>query len=299
MRHQDSSIGQISCVPAYSALPPALLARIFEVPQNGSRKCVVATNIAETSITIDGIVYVVDPGFSKQKVFNPRTRVESLLVTPISQAACQQRSGRAGRTRPGKCFRLFTEAAFADLVPQTYPEILRTNLGGVVLQLKKLGIDNLMEFAFMDAPAPETLMRALELLNLVGAIDDEGKLTKTGARMSEFPLDPQLARSILAGQEYGVGSELCCIAAMLSAPRVLLTPHDAKTEASDRHKKFSHSHGDHVMLMHVLQEFIKNNKAQAWCRENFLNYRSLCSADNIRTHLEDIIRWPLSSNLFY
>eukprot|EP00759_Apiculatamorpha_spiralis_P032209 PhF_6_TR33703/c0_g1_i1/m.49454/K12820/DHX15, PRP43; pre-mRNA-splicing factor ATP-dependent RNA helicase DHX15/PRP43 len=290
LRHQDPDIAPIRCVPAYSALPPQMLAKIFEDPPPNGRKCVIATNIAETSITIDGIVYVIDPGFSKQKVYNPRTRVESLLVTPISQAACQQRSGRAGRTRPGKCFRLFTKEAFAELIPQTYPEILRTNLGGVVLQMKKLGIDNLVTFDFMDAPAPETLMRALELLNFIGAIDDEGNLTKIGSRMADFPLDPQLARSIIAGQEYGVGPELCCITAMLSAPRVLLTPHNARAESMERHRSFAHPMGDHIMLMHVLQQFINNGKSQSWARDNFLNYRSLCSADNIRVQLEGIIQ---------
>lgn len=122
-----------------------------------------STNIAETSLTIDGIVYVVDPGFSKQKVYNPRLRVESLLVSPISQASCKQRAGRAGRTRPGKCFRLFTEKSLEkDLQENTYPEILRSNLGSVVLYLKKLGINDLVHFDYMDPPAPETLMRALE-----------------------------------------------------------------------------------------------------------------------------------------
>eukprot|EP00760_Papus_ankaliazontas_P036423 PhM_4_TR8307/c0_g1_i1/m.25024/K12820/DHX15, PRP43; pre-mRNA-splicing factor ATP-dependent RNA helicase DHX15/PRP43 len=289
MRHQDPDITPMMCVPAYSALPPHLLAKIFDEAPPGGRKCVVATNIAETSITIDGIVYVVDPGFSKQKVFNPRTRVESLLVTPISQAACNQRAGRAGRTRPGKCYRLFTKKAFDDLVPQTYPEILRTNLGGVVLQMMKLGIRDLVHFDFMDAPAPETLMRALELLNYVGAIDDEGELTKTGARMSEFPLDPQLARSIIAGQEYGVGHEMCCITAMLSAPRVLLQPRDNRTAALEAHKQFNHPSGDHLMLLNVLQGFLDNGRSASWCRENFLNHRSLSSADNIRAQLEGII----------
>lgn len=127
------------------------------------RKCVVATNIAETSLTIDGIVYVVDPGFSKQKVYNPRLRVESLLVSAISRASCKQRAGRAGRTRPGKCYRLFTERSFEkDLQENTYPEILRSNLGNVVLCLKKLGVNDLVHFDYMDPPAPETLMRALE-----------------------------------------------------------------------------------------------------------------------------------------
>eukprot|EP00923_Selenidium_pygospionis_P042325 GHVN01073271.1.p1 GENE.GHVN01073271.1~~GHVN01073271.1.p1 ORF type:complete len:392 (-),score=35.87 GHVN01073271.1:239-1243(-) len=158
------SASELSVVPLYSSLPPAAQQRIFEDPpgprQPGGppgRKCVLATNIAETSITIDGIVYVVDPGFSKQKVYNPRIRVESLLVSPISQASGHQRAGRAGRTRPGKCFRLFTEKAFNDLETQTHPELLRSNLGSVVLTLKKLGIADLVHFDFMDPPAPGEL----------------------------------------------------------------------------------------------------------------------------------------------
>jgi pre-mRNA-splicing factor ATP-dependent RNA helicase DHX15/PRP43 len=170
--------GDLICIPLYSTLPPNMQQRIFDPPPpnkpNGgiSRKCVVATNIAETSLTIDGVVFVIDPGFSKQKVYNPRIRVESLLVCPISKASAMQRAGRAGRTKPGKCFRLYTEKAYkTDMQEQTYPEILRSNLASVVLQLKKLGIDDLVHFDFMDPPAPETLMRALELLNYLVAID--------------------------------------------------------------------------------------------------------------------------------
>lgn len=152
-------VGEIKCIPLYSTLPPNLQQRIFEPAPprrpNGAfgRKVVVSTNIAETSLTIDGIVFVIDPGFSKQKVYNPRIRVESLLVTAISKASSQQRAGRAGRTKPGKCFRLYTEKAFQnEMQENTYPEILRSNLGSVVLQLKKLGIDDLVHFDFMDPP---------------------------------------------------------------------------------------------------------------------------------------------------
>merc|ERR1719409_1167037 len=167
------------------------------------RKIIYSTNIAETSLTIDGIVYVIDPGFSKQKVYNPRIRVESLLVSPISRASAHQRAGRAGRTRPGKCFRLYTEGSFKkDLQEQTYPEILRSNLGSVVLQLKKLGIDDLVHFDFMDPPAPETLMRALELLNYLGALDDEGNMTQVGRQMAELPLDPQLAMMLISSPKH-------------------------------------------------------------------------------------------------
>jgi pre-mRNA-splicing factor ATP-dependent RNA helicase DHX15/PRP43 len=141
-------VGPLTCVPLYSALPPQQQQRIFDpappprTPDGPlGRKVVISTNIAETSLTIDGIVYVVDPGFSKQKVYNPRIRVESLLVSPISKASAQQRAGRAGRTRPGKCFRLYTESAFmSELEEQTYPEILRSNLASTVLELVKLGI---------------------------------------------------------------------------------------------------------------------------------------------------------------
>ena len=171
--------GKMSVIPLYSSLPPAQQERIFESapPENrkgkAGRKCVVATNIAETSLTIDGIVYVIDPGMAKQKVYNPRIRVESLLVCPISKASAKQRAGRAGRTRPGKAFRLYTEKAYTqELQQNTYPEILRSNLSSVVLSLLKLGIQDLVHFDFLDPPAPETLMRALELLNYLGAIDE-------------------------------------------------------------------------------------------------------------------------------
>ena len=194
----------------------------FIIQSNGAigRKVVVSTNIAETSLTIDGVVFVIDPGFSKQKVYNPRIRVESLLVSPVSKASAQQRAGRAGRTRPGKCFRLYTEKAYKnEMQDNTYPEILRSNLGSVVIQLKKLGIDDLVHFDFMDPPAPETLMRALELLNYLAALDDDGNLTELGAIMAEFPLDPQLAKMLIASCEYNCSNEILSIVAMLSVPQ--------------------------------------------------------------------------------
>merc|ERR1719510_1968026 len=201
------NVGPTKVLPLYSSLPPHVQQRIFEAappPLNGKpgRKIVISTNIAETSLTIDGIVFVVDPGFSKQKVYNPRIRVESLLVTPISKASAKQRAGRAGRTREGKAFRLYTEGSFErELQEQTFPEVLRSNLSQHVLTLKKLGIDDLVHFDLMDPPAPETLMRALELLNYLGALDDEGDLVEEGRKMSEFPLDPQLAKTLLISEK--------------------------------------------------------------------------------------------------
>ena len=202
--HQyPENVGPLTCIPLYSSLPPQQQTRIFDPPPppylpNGppGRKVIVSTNIAETSLTIDGIVYIVDPGLSKKKVYNPRTRAESLLVSPISKASARQRAGRAGRTRPGKCFRLYTEEEFmTELEEQTQPEILRSNLASTVLQLAKLGVKDLARFDYVDTPSPETLMRALELLHYLAALDDDGHLTALGSIMADFPLDPQVRPS--------------------------------------------------------------------------------------------------------
>jgi HrpA-like RNA helicase len=256
-------VGEVKCLPLYSTLPPAQQQKIFEAappPRTPGgprgRKIIISTNIAETSLTIDGIVFVIDPGFAKQKVYNPRIRVESLLVSPISKASAQQRAGRAGRTQPGKCFRLYTEKAFKkDLQPNTYPEILRSNLGTVVLNLKKLGIDDLVHFDFMDPPAPETLMRALEMLNYLGALDDDGNMTETGNIMAEFPLDPQLAKMLIASPKFKCSNEILSITAMLSVPNVFVRPKEAQKAADEAKNRFAHVDGDHLTLLNAYHAF--------------------------------------------
>ena len=293
--------GEAMVIPLYSSLPPSQQQRIFaKAPQakrpggKPGRKIIVSTNIAETSLTIDGIVYVVDPGFSKQKVYNPRVRVESLLVTPISRASAHQRAGRAGRTRPGKCFRLYTETSFRkDLQEQTYPEILRSNLGSVILQLKKLGVDDLVHFDFMDPPAPETLMRALELLNYLGALDDEGELTEIGSVMSEFPLDPQLSKMLVASPQFKCSNEILTITAMLSVPNCFVRPRDKMREADAAKEQFVHSDGDHLTLLNVFHAFKgwqSKGEEGDMCWNNWLNLRSLKSANSVRDQLSRICR---------
>lgn len=289
-------VGELRCIPLYSTLPPQQQQRIFDAPPakrpNGAigRKCVVSTNIAETSLTIDGVVFVIDPGFSKQKVYNPRIRVESLLVSAISKASSQQRAGRAGRTRPGKCFRLYTEKAYqTEMQDNTYPEILRSNLGTVVLQLKKLGIDDLVHFDFMDPPAPETLMRALELLNYLGALDDNGDLTSLGSMMAEFPLDPQLAKMVIASCDHNCSNEILSITAMLSVPQVFMRPNEAKKAADEAKMKFAHIDGDHLTLLNVYHAYKQNHEDTQWCYDNFIQHRSLKSADNVRQQLTRIM----------
>lgn len=252
-------VGPVVCCPLYSSLPPQAQQKVFDPAppprrEGGppGRKIIVSTNIAETSLTIDGIVYVIDPGFSKQKVYNPRVRVESLLVSPISRASANQRSGRAGRTRPGKCFRLYTAKSFKDdLEETTYPEMLRSNLASVVLTLKKLGVEDLVHFDFMDPPAPETLMRALEQLNYLGAIDDDGNLTDFGAIIAEFPLDPQLSAMLVASPKYRCSNEIVSIAALLSVPQIFMRPKEAQRQADEAKAAFQHADGDHLTLLNA------------------------------------------------
>ena len=198
MKSMGPDVPELIILPVYSALPSEMQTRIFEPAPPGSRKVVIATNIAETSLTIDGIYYVVDPGFVKQKVYNSKTGMDSLVVTPISQAQAKQRAGRAGRTGPGKTYRLYTERAYRDeMLATPVPEIQRTNLASTVLQLKAMGINDLLNFDFMDAPPVESLIMALEQLHSLSALDDEGLLTRLGRRMAEFPLEPSLSKMLI------------------------------------------------------------------------------------------------------
>lgn len=297
---READAGPLKVYPLYGTLPPQQQQRIFDPAPPArkpggrpGRKCIVSTNIAETSLTIDGIVYVVDPGFSKQKVYNPRIRVESLLVSPISKASAQQRAGRAGRTRPGKCFRLYTEGAFKkELIETTYPEILRSNLASTVLDLKKLGIEDLVHFDLMDPPAPETLMRALEELNFLACLDDEGNLTVLGKLASEFPLDPALAVMLISSPEFYCSNEVLSITALLSVPQVFVRPASARKRADEMKQLFAHPDGDHLTMLNVYHAF-KSPAAQVdpkkWCHEHFLSLRALQSADNVRQQLRTIM----------
>jgi pre-mRNA-splicing factor ATP-dependent RNA helicase DHX15/PRP43 len=295
----NKDVGPVMVIPLYSSLPPDKQGRIFCAAPGPhrpggppGRKIICATNIAETSLTIDGVVYVVDTGFSKQKIYNPRVRVESLLVQAISRASAKQRSGRAGRTRPGKCFRLYTEEAFQnDLSPTAYPEILRSNLGNVVLHLRMLGVEDLVHFDFMDPPAPETLMRALELLNYLGALDDDGNLTGLGRRMAAFPLEPEKAACIINSPQFGCSEDVLSIMAMLSATQnCFVRPREQRKEANSARDRFTCGDGDHLTLLKVFREFKRNEGDRNWCYDNYVNLRSLKSADSIRKQLERIMR---------
>ncbi|KAH6755790.1 RNA helicase family protein [Perilla frutescens var. hirtella] len=302
-RGLGTKIAELIICPIYANLPTELQAKIFEPTPEGARKVVLATNIAETSLTIDGIKYVIDPGFSKMKSYNPRTGMESLLVTPISKASANQRAGRSGRTGPGKCFRLYTAYNFQhDLEDNTVPEIQRTNLANVVLMLKSLGINDLLNFDFMDPPPSEALLKALELLYALSALNKHGELTKIGRRMSEFPLDPMLSKMIVVSEKYSCSDEIISIAAMLSIGNsIFYRPKDKQVHADNARLNFHMGNvGDHIALLKVYSSWKETNFSTQWCYENYIQVRSMKRARDIRDQLEGLlerVEIELTSNM--
>ncbi|KAJ4838247.1 Pre-mRNA-splicing factor ATP-dependent RNA helicase DEAH1 [Turnera subulata] len=291
-RGLGNKIAELIICPIYAILPTELQAKIFEPTPHGARKVVLATNIAETSLTIDGIKYVIDPGFCKIKSYSAKTGMESLQVTPISKASANQRAGRSGRTGPGKCFRLYTAFNFQhDLDDNSVPEIQRTNLLNVVLTMKNLGINNLINFEFMDQPPSEAILKALELLFALSALDKKGHLTKVGKRMAEFPLDPMLSKMVVASDKYKCSEEIITIAAMLSVGNAIFyCPKDKRVLAENAKISFHEGNvGDHIALLRVYNSWKETNFSTQWCYENYIQVRSMKRARDIRDQLEGLL----------
>ncbi|KAJ5696689.1 hypothetical protein N7536_007101 [Penicillium majusculum] len=291
---------KLSVLPIYSQMPAEQQAKIFEKAAPGVRKVIVATNIAETSLTVDGIMFVVDAGYSKLKVYNPRMGMDGLQVTPISQANANQRSGRAGRTGPGKAYRLYTETAYKnELYIQTIPEIQRTSLSNTILLLKSLGVKDLLDFDFMDPPPQETISTSLFELWALGALDNLGDLTPLGRRMTPFPMDPPLAKLIImAADEYECSEEMLSIVAMLSVPNVFYRPKEREEESDSAREKFFVPESDHLTLLHVYTQWKTNGHSDAWCTKHFLHSKTLRRAKEVRDQLLDIMnkqKMPLIS----
>lgn len=287
-RKLGSRVPELVICPIYANLPSELQSKIFEPTPDGARKVVLATNIAETSLTIDGIVYVIDPGFVKENIYNPATGMSKLVAVPCSRASANQRSGRAGRVGPGKCFRLYTKWAFMNEMDEsTTPEIQRTNLNSVVLLLLSLGINDLLDFEFMDPPPTETLIGALNQLFALQALNHRGELTKLGRQMAEFPTDPMLARAILAADKLGCVEEVLSIVAMLSeASALFFRPKDKKIHADSARARFTIKEGgDHLTLLNIWNQWVDSDFSYVWAKENFLQQRSLTRARDVRDQL--------------
>ncbi|KAK0726344.1 ATP-dependent RNA helicase DHX8 [Apiosordaria backusii] len=299
MKALGPSVPELIILPVYSALPSEMQSRIFEPAPPGSRKVVIATNIAETSITIDHIYYVIDPGFVKQNAYDPKLGMDSLIVTPISQAQANQRAGRAGRTGPGKCFRLYTEAAYqSEMLPTTIPEIQRQNLSNTILMLKAMGINDLIRFDFMDPPPVNTMLTALEELYALGALDDEGLLTRLGRKMADFPMEPSLSKVLISSVDKGCSDEVVSIVAMLNLSTIFYRPKDKQNQADQKKAKFHDPHGDHLTLLNVYNSWKNHGFSPTWCHENFIQARSMRRAKDVRDQIVKIMnrhRHPIAS----
>lgn len=277
-------------LPLYSGLSRAEQGLVFSPTPRGKRKVVISTNIAETSLTLEGIVYVVDSGFSKQRFYNPITDIESLIVAPISKASARQRAGRAGRVRPGKCYRLYTEEYFLkEMSAEGIPEIQRSNLVSSVIQLKALGIDNILGFDWLASPSSEAMIRALEVLYSLGVVDSDAKLTSPdGFQVAEIPLDPMISKTILASNHYGCSEEVITIAALLSMQAIWISARGAEKELDEVKLRFAAAEGDHVTFLNVYKGFIQSNKSSKWCHKNFINYNAMKKALEVREQLRRI-----------
>ncbi|KAF7552972.1 hypothetical protein G7046_g7240 [Stylonectria norvegica] len=289
MADLDARHGPLIPMPLYAGLSSEQQMYVFDKTPDGTRKVVFSTNIAEASVTIDGIVFVIDSGYVKLRAYNPSTGIESLTATQISKAAASQRAGRAGRTKPGKCLRLYTEESYHTLPEANVPELQRSNLAPVILQLKALGIDNIVRFNFLTPPPSELMSKALELLYALGALDEYAKLTRPlGSRMAELAVEPMMAKTLLSAPAFGCLSEILTIAAMTSLGGSVWFHHDGerkKMETSRR--KFAVEEGDHLTLLNAYQAFITKGKKEArFCHENNLNFKSMSRAVSIRAQLK-------------
>ncbi|KAM9853617.1 putative ATP-dependent RNA helicase DHX40 [Aulostomus maculatus] len=292
---QDPTVEGLLILPLYGSMPTDQQRQIFQPPPSGIRKCVVATNIAATSLTIDGIKYIIDSGFVKQLNHNSRVGMDILEVVPISKSEAQQRAGRAGRTSAGKCFRIYTKEFWEKCMPEyTIPEIQRTSLTAVVLTLKCLGIHDVIRFPYLDCPEERFILEALKQLYQFDAIDRRGHVTQLGELMVEFPLHPGLTRALLKSAALGCQDLLLPVAAMLSVENIFIRPgHPEKQrEADEKHRALAAKSGslnDFATLLSVFQLCKSSDRPSAWCKENWIHWRALKSAFSVETQLREIL----------
>lgn len=289
-KHLPDSCGQMVVIPLYASLPHTQQLRVFHTAPKGCRKVILSTNIAETSITISGIKFVVDTGMVKAKRYNPDSGLEVLAVQRVSKAQAWQRTGRAGREDSGVCYRLYTEDQFDQFNNMTVPEIQRCNLASVMLQLLALRIPNVLTFDFMSKPSPEAVRAAIEQLDLLGAVermDDQVTLTPMGKKMASFPLEPRFAKTILLSSQFHCTEEVLTIVSLLSVDSVLYNPPSRRDDVLSVRRKFISNEGDHMTLLNIYWAFknVKGNKD--WCRENFVNSRNMALVSEVRSQLRE------------
>ena len=293
-RSERNDFLEAMILPLYAALGHEEQQKVFVPTPPGKRKIVISTNIAETSVTIDGVVYVVDSGYVKQGEYDPERRMSKLIVTPISQASAKQRAGRAGRTKSGKCYRLYTEQAFKNsLKPQTIPEILRTDLSQVILTMLTIGIKDIVNFPFLDVPRKKQMLAAVEELYYLGIITMKGELTDIGRKIALLPVEPNLGRALVCSSGYGCCEEIASLVAILSEQGgIYYRPKEEASKADEIHERFKSKSGDHITYLNIFEEFLSldNNNRNSWCRNNYIKKKFVERAEKNRKQIIRILK---------
>ncbi|MBJ6952023.1 ATP-dependent RNA helicase HrpA [Vibrio cholerae] len=286
-------------VPLYARLSAGEQNKIFQ-PHAG-RRIVLATNVAETSLTVPGIKYVIDPGTARISRYSYRTKVQRLPIEPISQASANQRKGRCGRTEEGICIRLYSEEDFLSRPEFTDPEILRTNLASVILQMTALGLGDIEAFPFVEAPDKRNIQDGVRLLEELGAINDQIKdpkkrLTESGKQLARLPIDPRLARMVLEALKFGCLKEVMIIASALSIQDPRERPSDKQQSADDKHRRFNHEDSDFLTLVNLWhyigqqQKALTSNQFRRQCKLDYLNYLRVREWQDVYTQLHQSTR---------
>ncbi len=307
LSHQPT-LRNAEVLPLFARLSPAEQDRIFQ--HHSGRRIVLATNVAETSLTVPGIRNVIDAGTARVKRYSFRQKVEQLMVEPISQAAANQRAGRCGRVADGICIRLYDEASFQSRPAFTDPEILRSSLAGVILRMKALRLGAVEDFAFIEPPQKRAIVDGYQLLNELGAVDDNNELTRIGETLSRLPLDPKVGRMLLEAQQRGALDEVLVIASALSVQDVRDRPLDKQAQADQAHAKFDNDKSEFVGTLklwkwledskggHGKDHKLSHRQFESVLRENFINVRRLREWRDIHTQLHTVVaehKWQLNT----
>lgn len=293
MRYLDHShyASKIHTLPLYGRLSKEDQERVFLEPPKGKKKVIISTNIAETSVTIADITTVIDSGLAKLNFYNPKTFTSTLSETQVSKASCNQRRGRAGRTREGTCYRLYGRKDFESRPMYTTEEIYRTDLSEVVLQMADLGITDFMGFDFISHPGKEGIAGAIDTLDILGALDAERNLSAIGKLMVKFPLEPRVSRIIVESiMKYpDVMEEVLIASSFLSANSPYVLPPGEEMEARKAHHRFQEIEGDFVSYLKLFSAFTSSTDKSSFCEKNYLDLRMMLEIQNINEQLKEIV----------
>lgn len=287
-----SPIGRkLHILPLYGRLPKEEQERVFEKAPEGKRKVVISTNIAETSVTISDVTTVIDSGLCKLNFYNPKNFTSSLIESPVSRASCNQRKGRAGRTQPGTCYRLYSRKDFELRPEYTTEEIYRTDLSEVVLRMSELGITDFYDFDFIANPGREGIIGAVDTLHILGALEEDNTLSGIGQMMVKFPLEPRISRIIVEAimRFPDVLDKALIAASFLSANSPFVLPPNEEMEARKAHHRFQDIQGDFCTYLNILKAFKDTDNREKFCKKNYLDERVMAEIENINEQLIEIV----------